>query len=136
MDLDLRTETFTPGEDQSWLGSAHGTESTESITLDASAFIGTFTDGIIPSGVVLGKITATGLYGPHDSDNADGTEVAVGLLFTTIDTKEGDVDSPAALFTHGKVKVDNLPTDHGLDVAAAAQMEHIRFIGTVPADEV
>lgn len=133
MDLRFQSETFTPAEDQSWLGSAHGTEATETITLDASAFIGTFTDGIIPSGVVVGKIAASGLYGPYDDEAIDGTEVAAGHLFTTIDTKEGAVDSPAALFTHGKVVVANLPTDHGLDAAGAADMPHIRYIGDVPA---
>lgn len=139
MQLQPQTEVFAAGEDHTWLGSAHGTEATESIQLDGSAFTGTWTDGIVPSGVVLGKITASGLYAPHDSDNVDGTEVAEGFLFTTVDVLEGGstaIDSPAALLTHGKVKVDNLPDNHGLDVAAAGQMPHFRFIGTVPADEV
>lgn len=53
--------------DDSWLGSAHGTDSTESITLDVSAFTsGThYPNGFLLSGLPLGKITASGKYGPY-----------------------------------------------------------------------
>jgi hypothetical protein len=66
MDLNLRTETFQT-DDQSWLGSAHGTDAPRSITLDTSAFTsGThYPNGFFPSGLPLGKITATGKYGPY-----------------------------------------------------------------------
>lgn len=128
MDLRFQSETFAPAEDQEWLGSAHGTEATETVTLDASAFIGTFTDGIIPSGVVIGRITGTDLFGPVAGGGTDGAE---GHLFTTQDTKGGEVDTPAAMLTHGKVKVDNLPADHGLDTNNT--VAGVRYIGTVPA---
>jgi hypothetical protein len=60
------TETFGV-EDQSWLGSEHGTSSARTITLDTSAFTaGThYPNGFFPSGLPLGRITATGLYGPY-----------------------------------------------------------------------
>jgi hypothetical protein len=66
MDLTLRTEAFA-SDDQSWLGSAHGADATQSITLDTSAFTsGThYPDGYFKSGIPLGKITATGKYGPY-----------------------------------------------------------------------
>lgn len=59
-------EAFTQ-EDQRWLGSAHGTDACPSITLDTSAFTsGThYPAGFFPSGLPLGKITASGLYGPY-----------------------------------------------------------------------
>lgn len=65
MDLSVRSETFG-ADDQTWLGSAHGTSSARSITLDTSAFTaGThYPDGYFKSGLPLGKITASGLYGP------------------------------------------------------------------------
>lgn len=40
----------------------------------------TATNAIEP-GTVLGKITATGKYVPHDSDASDGSEEAVAILF-------------------------------------------------------
>lgn len=66
MDLTLRTKVFGV-DDQSWLGSAHGTDSTESITLDTSAFTAGvhYPDGYFKSGIPLGLISATGLYGPY-----------------------------------------------------------------------
>lgn len=135
MDLGLKTETFNPAEDHRWLGSKHAANTAKTITLDASAFdaISSFTDGVIPSGVVLGKITASGLYGPYDDGATDGREDAVGHLFTTVDTKEFTVDSPAALLWHGSVIVDNLPADHGLDAAAAADLSQVHYTGDVPA---
>lgn len=66
MILSQTTETFGV-EDQSWLGSAHGTSSARSITLDTSAFTeGThYPDGYFKSGLALGKIASSGLYGPY-----------------------------------------------------------------------
>jgi hypothetical protein len=60
-------------DDQSWLGSAHGTNECDTITLDGPACLDAFPDGVIPSGTVLGKITATGKYGP--SSTAGNTAV-------------------------------------------------------------
>lgn len=64
MDLTARRESFG-AEDLSWLGSAHGTEAQETITLDGSAFAAAFPDGVVPSGTVLAKIAATELYAPY-----------------------------------------------------------------------
>lgn len=63
-------------DDQSWLGSAHGTNECDTITLDGAACLDAFPDGVIPSGVVLGKITATGKYGPASTTgNTTANEV-------------------------------------------------------------
>ena len=133
MRLDQRSETFSPGEDHTWLGSAHATDTFESITLDGDSFLTDFTDGVIPSGVVLGKVTATGLYRQYDDAAVDGTEVAAGFLGTTKDlggTTAATVgNTPAALMWHGQVIVANLPTNHGLDAAARVDLAHIHFIG-------
>ncbi|MEU8136586.1 hypothetical protein [Streptodolium elevatio] len=66
MDLSLRTETWGQ-DDQSWLGSQHGTEAARTITLDVSKFTANthYPDGYFKSGLPLGKVTATGLYGPY-----------------------------------------------------------------------
>lgn len=70
MKLGITRETILPAEDHTWLGSAHGTQTADPITLDATLFdldpsTGDFPDGFIPSGVVLGKVTATDKYGPY-----------------------------------------------------------------------
>lgn len=132
MDLNLRTETYTPAEDHRWLGSKHGTDTAESITLDAATLLAVFPDGRVPSGVVLGKITATGKYGPYAAGASDGREVARGHLFTTQKVKAVDgsnLDSPAALFWHGRVVVAKLPANHGLTAAARTALSQIRYVG-------
>lgn len=132
LNLPLKTETFSPSEDHKWLGSAHGTKEADSITLDADAFLATWPSGIVPSGVVLGRVTATGLYRPYSNAAVDGTEVARGHLFTTTDlggTTAGAVDKVgAALYWHGEVVEANLPASHGLDAAAKTDLNQIRYV--------
>jgi len=137
MNLGLATEVFNPAEDHRWLGSKHGTDTAKTITLDASAFSALgFADGVVPSGVVLAKITTSGLYGPYDKAGTGGLGTAVGFLFTTQNTEDFTVDTPAALLWHGSVIVANLPTDHGLNVTAAGQLPGFNFVGDTPADPV
>jgi hypothetical protein len=134
MKLGLVREAFSPPENQSWLGSAHGTTEAEPITLDGDEFLATFDDGVIPSGVALGKVTATDKYVPYDDGGTDdGRRVCVGFLFTTVDlggTTAGTVgDTAAALLWHGQVVEDNLPTDNGLDAAAKTDLAgHFHFV--------
>lgn len=132
MRLDIRTETFAPPENHSWLGSAHGAATCDPITLDGDAFLATFPSGIIPSGVLLGRVTATGLYRPYNNALADGTEVARYHLFTTIDlggTTAATVgDTPAAGFWHGEVVEAKLPVGHGLDAPGKVDMSQIRYV--------
>ncbi|MEU8840226.1 head decoration protein [Streptomyces roseus] len=83
MDLSMRSVSF--GQDRrDWLGSAHGTDAPVSVTLDVSKFTsGThYPQGFIKSGIPLGKVTASGKYGPYDNAASDGREVCVGFLFT------------------------------------------------------
>lgn len=132
MDLNLRTETYTPAEDHRWLGSSHGVDTGETITLDATTLLAVFPTGTIPSGVVLGKITASGRYGPYASGASDGREVARGHLLTTSKVKATDgtnVNTPAALFWHGRVREAFLPANHGLTSAAKTALSQIRYVG-------
>lgn len=66
MDLTQRTESFNV-DDPSWLGSRHGLGEAVSVTLDTSTFTPElhYPDGYFKSGLALGRITATGKYGPY-----------------------------------------------------------------------
>ncbi|MEU5156755.1 head decoration protein [Glycomyces sp. NPDC021274] len=122
MDISVRTTTYGV-ENRSWLGSAHGTEATRTVTLDVSAFTEAthYPDGFIPSGVVLGRITASGLYGPYDNAAADGRQTAAGFLFNST-TVNGTADLGAPLLEHGMVIEDKLPADSGYDAAAGVEL--------------
>ncbi|MGW3486552.1 head decoration protein [Streptomyces sp. NPDC001054] len=124
MNLAQTTETFGQ-DDQSWLASAHGTNTGRSITLDTSAFTaGThYPAGFFPSGLVLGKITATGLYGPYSDAATDGRETAVGFLFTAVKAPGvNTIDVQGALLWHGAVIKANLPIPASLDANGAADL--------------
>lgn len=131
MKLGIVRQTFAAPEDQSWLGSAHGTNEADSITLHGASFIGTFADGHVPSGVVVAKYTAganAGLYGPYSDAGADGLDTAAGHLFTTTDVGTTGVNTSAALYWHGEVVESKLPTGHGLTAAAKADLPQVRYV--------
>ncbi|WP_326812091.1 head decoration protein [Streptomyces scopuliridis] len=113
MDLSLKTESFTQDR-RDWLGSAHGTDAPVSATLDVSKFTaGThYPDGYIKSGVPLGKITATGLYGPYDDAASDGRQTLVGFLFTAQDVNARRVASTkvvGSMLIHCFIREAKLP---------------------------
>lgn len=123
MDISVRDEVFG-SENRAWLGSQHGTESNRSITLDVSTFTAAthYPDGVIPSGVVLGQITATGLFGPFDPNATDGRDTAAGHLFNSIPVSAGATNLGAPLLDHGAVVESKLPAASGLDATAKADL--------------
>lgn len=129
MDLTQRTITFA-GDDQSWLGSEHGTQATESIVLDTSLFTPAthYPDGFFKSGIPLGKITTGGKYGPYSDAASDGRQTLVGFLFAAVGAPSVTTIDPAgAMFTHGKVRESRLPV--AVDAAGKADVAgSIRFV--------
>lgn len=127
------TKTDFQVEKRSWLLGPTGTlpGETPSITLDLSKFAADrYPNGYIPSGTVLGRITASGLYGPYDNAAADGTEVAKGLLFGSlrVTTPAGKVGG--ALLKRGDVDKTKLPFQAGkgsLDANGEADLKFIDF---------
>ena len=130
MILAQTTESFG-SDDQSWLGSAHGTDATETISLDTSLFVQAthYPDGYFKSGIPLGAITATpGKYGPYDNAAADGRQTLVGFLFAAVKAPSvNTIDPSAAMLTHGKVRESRLPV--AVDAAGKTDVAgSIRFV--------
>ncbi|HEX6969117.1 MAG TPA: head decoration protein [Micromonosporaceae bacterium] len=127
MDISVRKTEYTV-EDRSWLGSRDGTEFTRSVTLDVSAFDQAthYPNGYIPSGTVLGRITATGLYGPYNNALNNGQEVAEGFLFNSTQVRAGGPDVGAPLQWRGVIRTSRLPIQStapgGLDANARADL--------------
>ena len=133
MDVSVRTAGTYLNEDQRWLGNGgKPIGENRSIVLDRSAFdfAGTFTDGYLPSGITLGRITATGLYGPYTPAATNGLETAAGHLFASIAVdRESTGDLGAALFWNGEVIEEFLPADDTLDAAGKADVaNHISYV--------
>lgn len=110
MDLSVRTETFG-GDDQSWLGSAHGTSNARTVTLDKAKFTaGThYPAGYIKSGTPLGQVSASKKFGPYDDTATDGRQTLVGFLLTPQSTTSGGNDIVAPLYDHGPIVEASLP---------------------------
>lgn len=121
------TSTGYQVENRSWLISAHGTDpgANPSVTLDISKFTaGThYPNGYIPSGIALGKVTATGLYGPYDNTASDGRETAAGFLFSTLGVRTGQTKVGGALVIHGFVRESKLP--FAIDAAGKTDLKSI-----------
>lgn len=125
MDLSMRTEAFG-ADDQSWLGSAHGADATESITLDTSAFTaGTHYDalgGNFKSGIALTRL-GSGLYGP-----AGAVGDVHGFLWASVRVPNAaTIDPSAAMLSHGKVRISRLPVAV-TGAAVGGNAGQIRFV--------
>ncbi|MEU7307305.1 head decoration protein [Streptomyces albidoflavus] len=131
-----RSGTFSANRD--WLASLHGTDQTETITLDLSKM----TEGVhvfastdttqpywhVASGIPVGRITASRLFGPYDPEATDGRQELAGHVFAEAYFAPGAKKCPAALLWHGVVYADKVPG--GIDpakVAPSATTAQIRY---------
>ncbi|MBQ1047862.1 head decoration protein [Micromonospora sp. C51] len=123
MDISVTTDEYV-AEDRSWLGSRDGTDVTQGITLDPALFTEAthFPDGYIASGTVLGRVTATGFYGPYNNGLTNGLETAVGFLFNSTKVRTGGPKVGAPLHWRGVIREAKLPANHGLDSAAKTDL--------------
>ena len=79
----------------------------------------------LKKGTVIGRITASGLYSEYNDANADGTEVASGILAMDVDASSTgeDRDVDASMYVGGAFHEDRLGgTNSNLDAAAIADL--------------
>lgn len=119
--LDLGIEEGSFGIDnREWLGTALGTQSTRSATIDCDDFIGVNIGGAVladgdflPSGVLLGIITASPDKVVRSmAGAADGSETGVGYLYSGVKLKAGR-KLGIAVYDTGKVRASKLPANSG-----------------------
>jgi len=78
-------------------------------------------------GLVLGKITATGLYAQYDDGASDGTETAAGILVEEVnllDANNTAQDTPGVILIHGFVDESKL---FGIDANGKTDLSHVIF---------
>lgn len=112
-------------DNQTWLGSAHGTNSAHTVTIDGST-IGDF-DGVIPSGTPLTEV-GDGKYAPVTS----ASDYLAGFLLTP-QSVEGTNDVIAPMVWHARIKANNLPTS-AFDVTTMPNRNPQLAISPRPAD--
>lgn len=138
-DISVLTTNFQV-EKRDWLLSPHGSETAISGTLDVSSLTAAthYPNGYVPSGLVLGVITATGLYGAYDDTAVDGRAVAAGFLFSSVkipNLADLTKDVGIAVLAHCFVKISKLPiqaagTPAGrgyIDAAAQTDLKLVHF---------
>lgn len=123
---------------QAWLPSRHGTDATDTITLDITKFTaGTHYDvanylvreNRMHDGIPVGKLTASGLYAPWTVGASDGSQVLAGFIYAPALFWPGSTKCSAAMFWHGSVTVAKLPVAFDPStVTAANNKTSIRFI--------
>lgn len=133
-DIGLQSTSYQ-APDRTWHKSRSGTEYKPNATLDITKFnADRYPNGYIPSGCVVGKVTATGLYGPYDNTASDGTEVAAGLTYGDCRVVRQNGTTAAkvgtGLVVRGDVTAAKLPFQSGkgsIDTAGKADLPLIRF---------
>ncbi len=135
--LDITTETWG-ADSKDWLANRKGFDTMESVTLDLTLFLAAHYDrGYIPSGTLLGKVTATGKYGPYDNAAVDGRTVAAGHLFDGVRVVDGAGNafaaSGAAMLWEGVVIEAKLPLFTGtvlgeIDANAKTDLKFMKYI--------
>lgn len=133
-DIGLQSSTYQV-PNRTWHKSREGIGYKPNATLDITKFASDrYPNGFIPSGCVVGKVTATGLYGPYDNAASDGTEVAAGLTFGDVQVIRKDGSTAAkvgtGLVVRGDVTASKLPFQSGkgsIDTAGKADLPLIRF---------
>lgn len=120
-DFAIEVTNETEGTDYRWLRSDHGTETAVTGTLDLTeakglrAFISPL--GKLPSGIGLGRITASKRYGLFDPTATDGREVLAGFLPRDIQVHnaKGQINpsdkAAAAVMKHGSISRRFLPVE-------------------------
>ena len=137
INLEITSDTIGAGS-RAWLADDKGFDTCRSVTLLFELFEAEHSpEGFIPSGTVIGRVTASGLYGPYDDTALDGREVARGHLFDAVRITRGDGNAltraGAAMLWEGIVLLSKLPTFEApadvIGVAdAAAQADLGNFI--------
>jgi hypothetical protein len=118
-------------DDQSWLGSAHGTNSAQSIALAVAAFTaGThYPNGYLPSGLPIGLYTSggnSGKFGPYTTGASDGSQTLAGFLLTPVAIPAAGAPAVVngALLDRGRVITSKVPI---IAIDTAAKTSNPRF---------
>ncbi|WP_234439711.1 head decoration protein [Streptomyces bicolor] len=133
----VSTSEYTTAN-REWLASLHGTDSVDTITLDLTLFSegvhyvcgdGCDPYGRVLSGVPVGRVAESGLYGPYDPEAHCGRQILRGFVIAEAPFAPGQTRVPAALLWHGAVKASKVPG--GIDVSQLVwhpRAAQIRFV--------
>ncbi|MFF8961915.1 head decoration protein [Streptomyces globisporus] len=143
MSIQPYTTSVTVTANRDWLASRHGTDSTESITLDLTKLTknthcveptATQPHGYIRSGVPVGRIAASGLFGARSRGKGRPRGARRPRIRRSAVHSRRHQGPGSPVFWHGTVNAAKIPG--GIDpakIAASPAGAQIRFLGTVSA---
>lgn len=102
---------------------------TGGVTLDHTTVPEVDGKKVLKAGQPLGRITATGKYGPYDPDATDGRQTAVVLLGEDVDFRLNNGsygDQVATAFDWARVIEARLPV--AVDATVKEQLKNITFV--------
>jgi hypothetical protein len=126
MGYDLKRETtvFQNIDNHDWLGSAHGVDAADSITLDSVSLLTAYPDGNVPAGIEVSRDTATGMYKPGWAGTGRDKP---GFLLHSVHVTTG-FKPVGALHWHGEVILSRVPVPSGGSAPTPANHPLIRFV--------
>lgn len=115
-------------------GLTGGTSPSVSVSTSTAGVKGHYPNGYIPSGCAIGKVTATGLYGPYDNSANDGRETLYGHTFAPVTVVRANGSKATKVGTgavvHGVISQSKLPFQTGpgsVDTNGKADVPTIRY---------
>lgn len=133
-DISMQTRAYQVGDRRWLLGEP---DWKPNVTLDISKFTPAthYPNGYIPSGTVIGKVSATGLFGPYDPAASDGRQTAYGLTYGDVRAIRQDGSTAShvgtgAVVYDAAVSAGKLPFQTGpgsIDDDGKASLNQIRW---------
>lgn len=132
MQLGQRSRIYS-GDDLSWLGSRHGTETPQTCTIvTATLTAGThYPNGFVPAGMPLGKFTSggnAGKFGLLNASASDGSQTLWGFLLHSQEVLDSTQNITASLIERGRIKLFNLPVMYSSLLTSGVQAANPRFV--------
>lgn len=121
--LKMTREEFG-GTDQRWLGSAEGTDTARTVTLDHDAWESRVSGSRLKGGEAIAYNTSTNTWVPYASGGTNGTNQLRGFLLNDIPFRVGSGDKVAPMLTRGRIILKYLPSPVG---ATATRHANSRF---------
>lgn len=112
-----------------------GTSPAIATAITTAAQPGLTPNGYIPSGTAIGKVTATGMFGPYNPSASDGTQNIYGFVFDDLQAVRFDGSTATqiptgAVVNDAVVSLSHLPVQAGpgsIDSGGQAALTAIRF---------
>lgn len=129
MDIQPRTTVAAPVDQQEWIASLHGIDSTFTGTADVALFTLT-ADGFIASGTPIVQDAVSKKWKPAIT-GAPAAEVqapVTGHVYESVEVAAGSTVAGISIYWHGRVAAERLPVPAGFAFDKTKGSTHILYV--------